>query len=1292
MENFVLYEELTKGANTIVYKGRRKGTINFVAIHCIDKCKRPEVTNTVRMTHDIEHENVVKFYEWYETSNHLWMVVELCNGGSLETLISQDSNLPESAVRSLGVQLVTGLHYIHSHSILFHDLCPSKILLDTIGVLKLADFGLSKVEGENLDELFLKFAEAGENWNIDTVEEIMKHNKSTGSVMYMAPELVQGAEPSVLSDLWSLGCILYEMFAGHPPFLAEKEEHIRERILTKDFPIPKVKGLRLSAKPSAEFLSLLEGLLNKDPSKRLNWSQLVNHPFWQGELCKLAKDGTPISGVRASRMSMFGASSVFEHGDVSLLGQVKAVDTRPSMELPVINLDVADGSRPGTVLGMGDYLRPKTAPGLESGGSLFTLSARPHTAVPPDEIITSPLRPAQVPLTTRETVGKTTDDETSSHDNISGTKRLIFHDSDFITTQIVDNPKIQKVPPCKFDPKMLPVPPFTVEKLTGLLEKEIQKHAKAITDSIAQIEKGPPSQKRLQLLNYIVCVASCKQLSTALTQYGLIGTMVKQIKDSTHLDIRLKFSRALALIAHFTESVDTSVNLAEPLSILVDVLRENMKNNRLRQGVLPALGELINLVAMQEQRLQDSVEIWTVPSVAYTTIIRGLREGDDQILNHMAAKIIETVTATKTSHAQKFVTQEVCQSLWYLFKHSTVDSVRCTAISALCRLTWHSPAMFQNLLDVGGLNSVMQALTAGVSRVQQAIITMLGVFLVTVSNTSRLFQEKDLLAKIMRCFESPSAVIRGKAFVLIYEMVHNNSDLLLSCCQARLVMYIERDSRRQTPRTPKTTPLEAQEYLNQCLELLVSGIVQRLPFVMDEILESLDQVGGRKHPNNVQAKQLKSALPLIPIFNCFITSQVFRTSIVNEQFLGQYVRLISHVVSIESGEINIESASAAISVSEFVSSSLSILEGISQHPVLLTQHNVIIMKEVLPSLASLISCHNADIKAQALQLFGEIASVYLSQDQLGIVDTKINTVQLHTIISERLLPLFEPILLDQDPLPSYALKLILTLIEHDASFIKQIEGHGLIAVIFQVLADHQNNALGRVMQAVVALLNCLVTHKETNMKDLYEQGLIDQITNIFFDVWNSVCEGEGGGKDVKTSVMMLLTLLDTLNAILRYVSEIVRRALQVKNKGGNGAQKEAELGEQLLMMNKSLTDLTSLLTQLLCYEDTEIQDLSLKCLSLLVQLFGGESRDAMTSDNMECYCKALKVSEPRKQKVLLRVIKRLLNTDSRHLNSMKKSGNELAETIQSLANTASSHADIGLSTVAAEILKMIGRM
>ena len=96
------------------------------------------------MTHDIQHINVVKFYEWYETSNHLWLVVELCTGGSLEYLISQDKNLPESSVRNFGIDLVTGLHYIHSLGILFCDLRPSKVVFErsTIVIEKLIEMVL----------------------------------------------------------------------------------------------------------------------------------------------------------------------------------------------------------------------------------------------------------------------------------------------------------------------------------------------------------------------------------------------------------------------------------------------------------------------------------------------------------------------------------------------------------------------------------------------------------------------------------------------------------------------------------------------------------------------------------------------------------------------------------------------------------------------------------------------------------------------------------------------------------------------------------------------------------------------------------------------------------------------------------------------------------------------------------------------------------------------------------------------------------------------------------------------
>ncbi|KAH9523812.1 Serine/threonine-protein kinase ulk4 [Bulinus truncatus] len=336
------------------------------------------------MTHDIEHKNIVRFHEWYETSNHLWLVVELCTGGSLETLIAQDGSLPESTVRSFGVQLITGLHYIHSLNILFHDLRPTKILLDTEGVLKYADFSSSKVEGENLEELFYKFAESGEQWNTVTVEEMMKFNKWTGSLMYMAPELIQRAEPNFISDLWSLGCVFYQMFAGYPPFFAESEEQIKERVLNKDFPVPKVKGPRISAKPSPEFLSLLQGLLKKDPTQRLDWPALVSHSFWQGELTSLARDFTSnASDLRSSTVTNVAVSNVFDHGVNSALGCIKSVDIKKSFDRPAINIDLMDGSRPATVVGMSEYLRPKTAPGMESGGSLFTLSASPHTGGTP---------------------------------------------------------------------------------------------------------------------------------------------------------------------------------------------------------------------------------------------------------------------------------------------------------------------------------------------------------------------------------------------------------------------------------------------------------------------------------------------------------------------------------------------------------------------------------------------------------------------------------------------------------------------------------------------------------------------------------------------------------------------------------------------------------------------------------------------------------------------------------------------------------------------------------------------
>ncbi|KAK3602625.1 hypothetical protein CHS0354_034209 [Potamilus streckersoni] len=1289
MENFVLYEELGRGEHSIIYKGRRKGTINFVAIHCIEKCKRPEVTNTVRMTHDINHNNMVKFYEWYETSNHLWLVVELCTGGSLDTLIQQDKFCPESSVRTFGFDLVTGLHYIHSLGILFCDLRPSKILLDGPGVLKYADFGLSKVEGENLEELFQKFAEAGETWATEAHMEDRKL-KTTGLLNYTAPEVIQGGEVTIMSDLWSLGCVFYEMFTGHPPFLAESDEQLKDKIQHKDFPPPKVKGARFSAKPSPDFLSLIEGLLMKDPNKRMGWPKLVTHPFWQDKLTHLAKDLIMSSELQGSMVTT-ARSSIFVEGTASTFGKIKTVELRRSMERPMTNLDAVDASisRPGTAVG--EFLRPKTAPGSDGGATLFTLSARPHTAVPPD---TSPHKATQSPLSTREPVG-------TGHSEPDETKNeilvLIYHPSDFTITPIIDNPKIQKLSSAKYEAKTLPVPPFSVEKIHSLAEKEQIKHLKCILDTVSVVEKGPPSQKRINLLHYIVTISTSSLVSTHLVKNNVLIVLAKQLKDVTHVEVRTKISRVIGLLASNTTELEETLNLSEVLTILTEVIRENLKNSRLKQGLLPAIGEIIYLIAIQEERKKCcAVENWSVPSMIYTFIMRCCRDGEDPVVNHIAAKIVENVATTKGQHSQKFGTVEMGQSLWFVFKHSTVDALRITALSALCRITYQNPHVFQGVIDTVGLSTLLSTLSFGITHIQQSIITMFGALIGTGGHLNRLMQDKDLLQKIIRLLESPSTVIRAKGFVVLHEIIKNNHEMLLSSCQLRLVMYLERDSRRQTPRVTKGDSTDDWDYLSRCLDLLINYIADAIPNIFSEILSSLDAVNGRKHPNAVQSKQLKSSLPLIHIFLHLVTSQIFRPRIVKEEFVRNLATLLTHVNCIELGETNIDTASekakVAISTPEFVNTVMSVVEGISQHPALLMEHSQVVMSAILPTLAALVASQNGDTRAMSLRLFSEIASVFLTLETVSGTDTKVDTKKLHIIIGEQLLPHCEQILLDQDPLPSYGLKLLLALLEQNGHFIKQFEQLGLISVMFQVLLDHQNNPLSSAMQSIAGILNVLISHKETNMKELYDQGLMDYFTTLFFEVSAASFEGDEGGGDTKTATSMLQVLLETLHGIFKYVSEIVRKALQTKKTGGESATKDTEDAENLLLMNKPLTDLTSLLTHMLCHEDGDIQDLSCKSLSLLVQLFGGENKEAMSPENMEFYSKALSKSDIKRQKILLRVIKRLVTTDKVHSDSMRQQGEGLAKTIQNLVKTASSHADVSLTSLAAEILKHTGHM
>ena len=132
-------------------------------------------------------------------------------------MLEQDKRIPEKNVTRMGVELATGLYYLHSKGIIYGDLKPSNVILNEYSKLKLSDFGLAiKVESADTDP-----------------------TQQSGTPSYMAPELFQKQGVySYASDLWSLGCVLFEMATGKPPFSSNSLKELVTQIM--DAPTPRI--------------------------------------------------------------------------------------------------------------------------------------------------------------------------------------------------------------------------------------------------------------------------------------------------------------------------------------------------------------------------------------------------------------------------------------------------------------------------------------------------------------------------------------------------------------------------------------------------------------------------------------------------------------------------------------------------------------------------------------------------------------------------------------------------------------------------------------------------------------------------------------------------------------------------------------------------------------------------------------------------------------------------------------------------------------------------------------------
>ncbi len=292
LEEFELHESIGVGTVGAIYRATDLPHGQDVALKILhptvsdDKLISARFAREMMILEKLSHPHIVRYFGGGREKKQLFYTMELVSGGSLKELLARDERLPWREVATIAVQICSALQHAHNHGIIHRDLKPANLLFTEEGEVKLCDFGIAR------------------DANAKT---ITADGLTVGSYYYMPPEQIQGEQAVTgQADLYALGCVLFEMLAGRPPYQGDNFAQIFEQHLHSA--PPRVSDFELSC--PQQFDEVIGRLLEKSPQDRPFNARNV-----QGTIMEIL-DPTPAraTSLAASNEEDVPASTVVEQG------------------------------------------------------------------------------------------------------------------------------------------------------------------------------------------------------------------------------------------------------------------------------------------------------------------------------------------------------------------------------------------------------------------------------------------------------------------------------------------------------------------------------------------------------------------------------------------------------------------------------------------------------------------------------------------------------------------------------------------------------------------------------------------------------------------------------------------------------------------------------------------------------------------------------------------------------------------------------------------------------------------
>ncbi|KAK5671498.1 serine/threonine protein kinase [Batrachochytrium dendrobatidis] len=268
---------LGEGSYSTVLSATEISTGRHFAVKMLDKrhIVREKKTKYVTVERDvlnrIHHPFVIKLFYTFQDDHSLYFVLELAAHGDLLGYLKQVGRFEMDSARFYMAEVVCGVKFLHDNGVIHRDLKPENILLSKSKHIKIADFGTAKI----LDS------------STTPSSEPSRRASFVGTAEYCSPELLNDREASHASDVWAIGCIMYQLLVGQPPFRGSNEYQTFQCIIQLKYMIPD--------EIDADSASLIKDILKIVPKDRPGLTQVQAYAFFNGvEWVGLEKREAPV--------------------------------------------------------------------------------------------------------------------------------------------------------------------------------------------------------------------------------------------------------------------------------------------------------------------------------------------------------------------------------------------------------------------------------------------------------------------------------------------------------------------------------------------------------------------------------------------------------------------------------------------------------------------------------------------------------------------------------------------------------------------------------------------------------------------------------------------------------------------------------------------------------------------------------------------------------------------------------------------------------------------------------------